>query len=76
MNGTQHETSDDPLEVMLRPSDELHDDLLHLLDGAAFDASLCGGAAFAMCSVALEHGLSLRALMAMGLPTSAVGLLC
>lgn len=28
-----------------------------------------------MCSVALEHGMSLRALMAMGLPTSAVGLM-
>lgn len=75
MEAAEQETSDDPLEVMLRRSDELHEALLHLLDGVAFDPSPRGEAAFGMCSVALEHGLSLRALMAMGLPTSAVGLM-
>ncbi|MDM0037420.1 hypothetical protein QTH89_13400 [Variovorax sp. J22G21] len=75
MEAPQQETSDDPLEVMLRRSDELHEALLHLLDGAEFDPSPRGEAAFGMCSVALEHGLSLRALMAMGLPSSAVGLM-
>lgn len=69
------ENPDDPLEVILRRSDELHEALLNLLDGAEFDPSPRGEAAFAMCSVALEHGLSLRALMAMRLPTSAVGLM-
>ena len=75
MEAPQQETSVDPLEVMLRRSDELHEALLHLLDGAEFDPSPRGEAAFSMCSVALEHGLSLRALMAMGLATSAVGLM-
>lgn len=60
---------------MLRRSDELHEALLHVLDGAEFDPSPRGQAAFGMCSVAIEHGLSLRALMAMGLPTSAVSLM-
>ena len=75
MEAAQQETSDDPLEVMLRRSDELHEALLHLLDGVAFNPSPRGEAAFGMCSVALEHGLSLRGMMAMGLPTSAVGLM-
>ena len=66
---------DDPLEVMLRRSDELQEALLHILDGGTFDSSARGGAALGMCSVALEHALSLRALMAMGLATSAVGLM-
>ena len=66
MEAPQQETSDEPLEVMLRRSDELHQELLHLLDGAEFDPSPRGEAAFGMCSVALEHGRSLRALMAMG----------
>ena len=75
MEATKTKTSGDPLEIMLRRSDELHEALLHLLDGAEFDTSPRGEAALGMCSVALEHGLSLRALMAMGLPTSAVGLM-
>lgn len=75
MEAARQETSENPFEVLLRRSDELHEALLHLLDGAEFDPSPRGEAAFGMCSVALEHGLSLRALMAMGLPTSAVGLM-
>lgn len=74
MEAGQHET-DDPLEAMLRRSDELQEALLHILDGATFDPSPRGEAAVGMCSVALEHGLSLRALFAMGLSTSAVGLM-
>jgi hypothetical protein len=46
-----------------------------LLDYAEFDGSAVGKAAFAMCFVALEHGTALRALMARGLPTSAVSLM-
>lgn len=75
MEAPQQENSDDPLDVMLRRSDELHEALLHVLDGAEFDPSPRGQAAFGMCSVAIEHGLSLRALMAMRLPTSAVSLM-
>lgn len=74
METDQHE-SHHPLQAMLERSDELHEALLHILDGAAFDPSTRGKAALSMCSIALEHGLSLRALLAMGLPTSAVGLM-
>ena len=65
----------DPLERMLRRSDELHEKLLTLLDDAEFDGSPRGEAAFGMCFVALEHGTALRALMALGLLTSAVSLM-
>jgi hypothetical protein len=65
----------DPLERMLRRSDDLHERLLALLDDAEFDGSLRGEAAFGMCFVALEHGTALRAVMALGLPTSAVSLM-
>lgn len=75
MEASQAESSVGPLEVMLRRSDELHEALLRLLDGAEFDSSPRGEAAFGMCSVALEHALSLRSLIAMGLPTSAAGLM-
>ena len=69
------QNTDDPLERMLRRSDELHERLLALLDNAEFDGSPRGEAAFAMCFVALEHGSALRALMTLGLPTSAVSLM-
>lgn len=65
----------DPLERMLHRSDELHEKLLSLLDDAEFDGSRRGEAAFGMCFVALEHGAALRALMALGLPNSAVSLM-
>ena len=69
------QNTDDTLERMLRRSDELHERLLALLDDAEFDGSPRGEAAFSMCFVALEHGTALRALMALGLPTSAVSLM-
>jgi hypothetical protein len=69
------QNTNDPLEHMLRRSDELHKRLLALLDDAEFDGSPRGEAAFGMCFVALEHGTALRALMALGLPTSAVSLM-
>jgi uncharacterized protein DUF6988 len=69
------QNTNDPLERMLRRSDELHERLLALLDDAGFDASPRGEAAFGMCVVALEHGTALRALMALGFPTSAVSLM-
>jgi hypothetical protein len=71
-----HEIPDESgLDSMLRRSDELHDALLQRLDGAEFDPTLRGEASLAMCAVALEHALSLRALMALGLATSAVSLM-
>lgn len=71
----EDQDTNDPLERMLRRSDELHEKLLALLDDAEFDGSPRGEAAFGMCFVALEHGTALRALMALGLPTSAVSLM-
>jgi len=65
----------DPLEQMLLRSDALHERLNELLDDAAFDGSARGEAALGMCVVAMEHGTALRALMALGLPTSAVSLM-
>jgi hypothetical protein len=63
------------LQRMLLRSDELHEKLLSLLDEATFDGSSRGEAALGMCFVAMEHGTALRALMGLGLPTSAVGLM-
>ena len=65
----------DPLEQMLLRSDALHERLNELLDDAAFDGSARGEAALGMCVVAMEHGTALRALMALGMPTSAVSLM-
>jgi hypothetical protein len=75
METMQQETSDDPLDAVLRRSDELHEALLRLFDGAEFDSSPRAAAAVGMCSIGLEHGLGLRALMALRLPTAAVGLM-
>lgn len=63
------------MNAMLRRSDELHEALLRYLDNAEFDSSPKAKVSFGMCSVALEHATSLRALMAMGLATSATGLI-
>ena len=62
----------DPLEQMLLRSDALHERLNEALDEAEFDGSARGEAALGMCLVAMEHATALRALMALGLPTSAV----
>lgn len=71
----EDQNTNEPLERMLRRSDELHEKRLALLDDAEFNGSPRGEAAFGMCFVALEHGTALRALMALGLPTSAVSLM-
>jgi hypothetical protein len=65
----------EPLEQMLLRSDALHERLNELLDEAEFDGSARGEAALGMCEVAMEHATALRALMALGLPTSAVSLM-
>lgn len=62
----------DPLRPMLLRSDALHERLNELLDESTFDGSARGEAALGMCLVAMEHVTTLRALMALGLPTSAV----
>ncbi len=72
---TTHPHKEDPLEALLRRSDELHETLLRRLEGSEFDSSPGGQACFGMCSVAMEHSLGLRALMAAGLPTSATALM-
>lgn len=70
-----HQDPEVALEAMLHRSDELHEKVLHLLEGAGFLTTSRGEAAFGMCSVALEHATSIRALMAIGLPISAVSLM-
>jgi hypothetical protein len=65
----------DPLEQMLLRSDALNERLNELLDEVEFDGSARGEAALGMCLVAMEHGTALRALMALGMPTSAVSLM-
>ncbi|MHA7685321.1 DUF6988 family protein [Cupriavidus sp. PET2-C1] len=67
--------ADNPLEHMLQRSDALHERLNVLLDDAEFDGSPRGEAALGMCLVAMEHATALRALTALGLPTSAVSLM-
>jgi hypothetical protein len=63
------------LDRMLRRSDELHDTLVSRLDRATFDSSPRAQTAEGMCGISLEHGLSLRLLIASGCPISAVGLM-
>ncbi len=75
MDAPRQNTTGHLLEEMLRRSDDLHERLLCLFDGAEFDSSPRGEASFRMCFVALEHAMSLRVLMAMGLQISAVGLM-
>ncbi len=72
---TGHQNTNDPLERMLRRSDELQKKILSVLGAGEFDDSPRSEAAFGMCFVALEHGTALRALMALGLPNSAVSLM-
>ncbi|MDF4004980.1 hypothetical protein P3W33_16385 [Luteibacter sp. PPL552] len=76
--GRQERTAirnDDPLEHILQRSNALQEQLDALLRGAAFDSSPRGEAALSMCLVAMEHATALRALVALGLPTSAVSLM-
>jgi hypothetical protein len=65
----------DPLAAVLARSDELHETMLALLDDAGFDPSPRCQSSLGMCSVSLEHGLSLRILISARCPTSAVGLM-
>lgn len=46
-----------------------------LLDDTEFDGSPRREAALSMCLVAMEHAVALRALMTLGLPTSAISLM-
>lgn len=75
MEQTAIDQNDVPLEHMLLRSDALHERLDELLGDAAFDGSVRGESALGMCLVAMEHAASLRALMALGMPTSAVSLM-
>ncbi|EYS98169.1 hypothetical protein CF68_22400 [Cupriavidus sp. SK-4] len=67
--------ADNPLERMLQRSDALHERLNALLDDAEFDGSPRGETTLSMCLVAIEHATALRALITVGLPTSAVSLM-
>ena len=67
--------NDDRLEHMLHRSNALHERLDELLGDADFDGSPRGESALGMCLVAMEHATAMRALMALRLPSSAVGLM-
>jgi len=69
------DNNDSHLEHMLLRSDALHERLDELLGDAEFDGTTRGEAALGMCLVAMEHATALRALMALGMPTSAVSLM-
>src|SRR5262245_11437212 len=64
----------DALQLMLLRSDELHSSLLSRVQGYPFRPIARAEAAFAMCSISLEHAASLRLLVASGHNTSAIGL--
>jgi hypothetical protein len=69
------DSSQGQLELVLDRSDELHEAVLKILDEAEFDPSDRGEASLGMCSVSLEHWLSLRLLVRAGCPTSAISLM-
>jgi len=75
MEQTAIDNNDSLLEHMLRRSDALHERLDELLGDAEFDGTARGESALSMCLVAMEHATALRALMALGMPTSAVSLM-
>ena len=60
---------------MLQRSEELCDALMRNLGTASFDDSERGEVALGMCSVSLEHSVSLRILVANGCMTSAVAVM-
>ena len=75
MEQTAIDNNDSLLEHMLLRSDALHERLDELLGDAEFDGTARGESALSMCLVAMEHATALRALMALGMPTSAVSLM-
>lgn len=60
---------------MLERSNRLHDRFFEILGDASFDSAPRSRASVGMCFVALEHSEGLRALMGLGLTTSAVSLM-
>lgn len=60
---------------MLHRSEELQATLLRLLEDAEYEGSRRTEGCLTSCSLAMEHATSLRALMTMGLATSAAGLM-
>ena len=60
---------------MLHRSNALHERLDELLGDAEFDGSPRGKAALGMCLIAMEHAAAIQTLMALQLPTSAIGLM-
>jgi hypothetical protein len=63
------------LESLLGRADDLQEALMDLLTDAEFDPSPRAEASLGLCSVAMEHAMSVRVLMAGGLATSAVGMM-
>lgn len=65
----------DSLAKLLDRSELLLETILGNLDDAEFDSTSRGESIFRMCSVSLEHGASIRILVASTHPASIVGLL-
>jgi hypothetical protein len=65
----------DPLDTILRRSDDLHQELARRVPDDSIEESDRFNATLGMCSVSLEHAHGLRALIANGCPTSAISLL-
>jgi hypothetical protein len=63
------------LDLLIRRSDEFEEDLFSLFEGYSFQSNNKSKAVIAMCNLALEHGSSLRELIRIHLPTSAIALL-
>ncbi|AOE85862.1 DUF6988 family protein [Pseudomonas sp. TCU-HL1] len=63
------------LEQFLSRSDELHQSILGLIGDSEIYPGERFLTSFGMCSLSLEHALSIRTLMAIGLQTSAASLL-
>jgi hypothetical protein len=63
------------LERLLGRSEELQEALIGFLADAAFDPSPRAEVSLGLCSVAMDHAMSVRLLMTGGLATSAVGMM-
>lgn len=63
------------LNLVIARSEEFEVELLQLLEPSSFSDDNKSSAILAMCDIALEHATSLRELLRIGLPTSAMGIL-
>ncbi len=63
------------LDQLIARSEAFEDELFGLFEDSSFSSDHKSTAVLAMCNIALEHANSLRELIRIGLPTSAMGML-